>query len=149
MRVVHVVAAALLDAAGRVLVAQRPPGKSLAGLWEFPGGKLEPGESPETALARELWEELGITAPELTPFTFVSFGYPDFHLVMLLYWCRAWHGEPQGRDGQALRWEPPASLMALPMPPADVPLVEAMVAILAPAQAAINPPRGLPKVAPV
>jgi 8-oxo-dGTP diphosphatase len=87
MKIVHVVAAALVDGDGRVLLAQRPEGKSLAGLWEFPGGKLEPGESPETALVRELDEELGIVAEELAPFTFVSFGYPDFHLVMLLYWC--------------------------------------------------------------
>lgn len=130
MRIIHVVAAALVDADGRVLLAQRPEGKSLAGLWEFPGGKLEPGESPEAALARELEEELGITAPQLAPFTFVSFAYPEFHLVMLLYWCRAWTGVPHGRDGQALRWEWPVAMPALPMPPADVPLVEALIAAL-------------------
>ncbi|MBU6166757.1 MAG: (deoxy)nucleoside triphosphate pyrophosphohydrolase [Alphaproteobacteria bacterium] len=128
MRVVHVVAAALVDGGGRVLLAQRPPGKALAGLWEFPGGKLEPGESPEAALARELDEELGIGGCAFTPFTFVSFAYPDFHLVMLLYWCRAWTGEPVGRDGQALRWEWPAAMAALPMPPADLPLVQALIA---------------------
>lgn len=128
MRVLHVVAAALVDGEGRVLLAQRPEGKPLAGTWEFPGGKLEPGESPETALLRELDEELGITAGPLEPFTFVSHAYPDFHLVMLLYWCRQWQGEPHGRDGQALRWERPQAMAALPMPPADVPLVEALKA---------------------
>jgi 8-oxo-dGTP diphosphatase len=132
MRVVHVVAAALVAApdsaeAGRILLAQRPPGKSLAGTWEFPGGKLEPGESPEIALARELHEELGIIAGPLEPFTFVSHAYADFHLVMLLYWCRQWQGEPVGRDGQALRWEHADTMAELPMPPADVPLVAALV----------------------
>jgi len=130
MKIIHVVAAALVDGDGRVLLAQRPEGKSLAGLWEFPGGKLEAGESPEAALARELDEELGITAPDLAPFTFVSFAYPDFHLVMLLYWCRAWSGVPHGRDGQALRWETPAAMAGLPMPPADVPLVAALTAAM-------------------
>lgn len=127
MRVVHVVAAALVAADGSVLLAQRPPGKSLAGLWEFPGGKLEPGESPEAALARELDEELGIIAGPLEPFTFVSHSYADFHLVMLLYWCRQWQGDPVGRDGQALRWEYPDAMAGLPMPAADVPLVAALV----------------------
>lgn len=131
MRIIHVVAAALVDGEGRVLLAQRPDGKSLAGLWEFPGGKLEPGESPEAALARELDEELGIAQPQLEPFTFVSFAYPDFHLVMLLYWCRAWAGVPVGRDGQALRWETPAAMAGLPMPPADLPLVAALQAAMA------------------
>ena len=129
-RLIHVVAAALVNGDGQVLLAQRPEGKSLAGLWEFPGGKLEPGESPEAALARELDEELGITAPALEPFTFVSFAYPEFHLVMLLYWCRAWAGVPVGRDGQALRWERPAAMAGLPMPPADLPLVAALQAAL-------------------
>jgi len=127
MRLVHVVAAALVAEDGRVLLAQRPAGKSLAGLWEFPGGKLEPGETPEAALARELEEELGIIAGPLVPFTFVSHAMPDFHLVMLLYWCRAWTGAPVGRDGQALRWERPAAMAQLPMPPADKPLVAALV----------------------
>jgi 8-oxo-dGTP diphosphatase len=128
MTLVHVVAAALVGPDGRVLLAQRPAGKSLAGTWEFPGGKLEPGESPEAALARELEEELGISAGPLEPFTFVSHAYPDFHLVMLLYWCRSWQGTPEGRDGQALRWESPHDMAALPMPPADLPLVAALVA---------------------
>ncbi len=130
MRLIHVVAAALVDGDGRVLLAQRPEGKALAGMWEFPGGKLEPGESPEAALVRELDEELGISATSLEPFTFCSFAYPDFHLVMLLYWCRAWGGVPHGRDGQALRWERPGAMAALPMPPADVPLVEALIAAI-------------------
>jgi 8-oxo-dGTP diphosphatase len=133
MRVVHVVAAALVDADGRILLAQRPPGKSLAGLWEFPGGKLETGESPEMALARELDEELGIVAGPLAPFSFVSHGYDDFHLVMLLYWCRQWLGDPVGRDGQALRWEHPHAMAQLPMPPADMPLVVALVQAMRPA----------------
>ena len=130
MRIVHVVAAVLVDAEGRVLLAQRPPGKALAGTWEFPGGKLEPGETPEAALARELDEELGIVAGPLAPFTFASHAYDDFHLVMLLYWCRQWQGTPDGRDGQALRWERPGAMAALPMPPADVPLVAALAAAL-------------------
>ncbi len=131
VRVVTVAAAALLAGDGRVLLAQRPPGRSLAGLWEFPGGKLEPGETPDAALSRELEEELGITATSLEPFTFVSFAYPDFHLLMLLYWCRAWQGEPEGRDGQALRWTQPADMAGLPLPPADVPLVAALQKALA------------------
>lgn len=130
MKLIHVVAAALVGSDGRVLLAQRPPGKALAGMWEFPGGKLEPGESPEAALVRELDEELGITATALEPFTFCSFVYPEFHLVMLLYWCRQWQGEPHGRDGQALRWERPNAMATLPMPPADVPLVEALIAAI-------------------
>jgi 8-oxo-dGTP diphosphatase len=128
MKLVHVVAAALVDGDGRVLLAQRPEGKPLAGTWEFPGGKLEPGESPEAALRRELDEELGIGAGPLEPFSFASFAYPDFHLVMLLFWCRSWQGTPEGRDGQALRWESPEDMAALPMPPADVPLVRALIA---------------------
>lgn len=130
MRVVHVVAVAMVDGDGRVLLAQRPEGKSLAGLWEFPGGKLEPGERPEAALARELAEELGITAGPLTPFTFCSHAYADFHLVMLLYCCRQWQGTPHGREAQALRWERPEDMAGLPMPPADLPLVDALVAAL-------------------
>jgi 8-oxo-dGTP diphosphatase len=128
MRLVHVVAAALIDGNGRVLLAQRPPGKSLAGLWEFPGGKLEPGETPEAALSRELHEELGIVAQGFEPISFVSHAYADFHLVMLLYACRDWQGEPHGHDGQSLCWEHPAAMPALPMPPADVPLVAALQA---------------------
>ena len=125
MRTVHVVAAALIAADNRVLVAQRPEGRSLAGLWEFPGGKIEPGETPAAALVRELDEELGISVGEaaLSPVTFVSHSYPDFHLLMLLYLCRDWHGTPIGQQGQPLRWEVAGALDALPMPPADVPLV--------------------------
>jgi 8-oxo-dGTP diphosphatase len=125
MRSVHVVAAALIDAESRILVAQRLPGGSLAGLWEFPGGKIEPGETPEAALVRELDEELGVsvTATALAPVTFVSHAYPDFHLLMLLYLCRDWQGTPVGQQGQPLRWEAATALADLPMPPADVPLV--------------------------
>lgn len=123
-----VVAAALVDAAGRVLLAQRPPGKSLAGLWEFPGGKLAPGESPEAALARELSEELGIEAggAAMQPLSFASHAYPAFHLLMPLYLLKVWRGEPEGREGQALAWAPVAALSAYPMPPADAPLVAAL-----------------------
>lgn len=130
MRVVTVAAAALVAGDGRVLLAQRPPGKSLAGLWEFPGGKLEPGETPEAGLARELMEELGISAGPLQPISFVSHAYADFHLLMLLYLCRQWQGRPEGRDGQSLRWELPAAMAALPMPPADVPLTAALAQAL-------------------
>ncbi len=128
MRRVDVVAAALVDGAGRILVAQRPAGKSLAGLWEFPGGKIEPGETPEAALVRELAEELaiGVAPGDLAPLTFVSHGYDDFHLLMLLYICRRWTGTPRGEQGQPLRWDRPAGLAALPMPPADVPLLAAL-----------------------
>ena len=126
MNILLVVAAALVDGEGRVLLAQRPPGKALAGLWEFPGGKLEPGETPEAALARELEEELGITAPQLEPFAFASHSYPEFHLMLPLWLCRQWQGTPSGRDGQALRWVAPAEMDAIPMPPADVPLVAAL-----------------------
>ena len=122
---VLVAACALIDPDGRVLLAQRPPGKSLAGLWEFPGGKLNPGETPEAALIRELREELGIdvTAACLAPFAFASHGYERFHLLMPLYLCRRWSGRPEGREGQALAWVRPAKLRDYPMPPADVPLV--------------------------
>ena len=118
-------AVALVDAAGRVLLAQRPAGMAMAGLWEFPGGKVNPGESPETALIRELAEELGIdvTASCLAPFTFASHSYPDFHLLMPLYVCRKWSGIPVAREGQHLTWVPPARLGDYPMPPADTPLV--------------------------
>ena len=131
MRTVHVVAAALINADNHVLVAQRPAGKSLAGLWEFPGGKIEAHETPEAALVRELAEELGltITPGNLHPLTFVSHAYPDFHLLMLLYLCRNWQGTPHGQQGQPLRWADMAALADLPMPPADVPLVAAMRSI--------------------
>jgi 8-oxo-dGTP diphosphatase len=120
-----VVAVALVDTDGRVLIAQRPPGKSLAGLWEFPGGKVDPGETPEAALIRELREELGVDTQEscLAPFTFASHRYERFHLLMPLYLCRRWQGTPQPREGQALAWVAPAKLRDYPMPPADKPLV--------------------------
>ncbi len=122
---VLVVACALVDGDGRVLVARRPEGRRMAGLWEFPGGKLEPGETPEACLIRELREELGIDTEEscLAPFTFASHAYADFHLLMPLYVCRIWRGLPQAREGQELRWLRPKDLERLPMPPADRPLV--------------------------
>ena len=125
MRVVLVVAAALIDADGRVLIAQRPKGKRLEGLWEFPGGKVDPGEVPEDALIRELKEELGIEvkAPCLAPLTFASHAYEDFHLLMPLYVCRRWEGLVQAIDGQSLKWARPKDLRAYPMPPADAPLI--------------------------
>jgi 8-oxo-dGTP diphosphatase len=125
VRVVLVAAVALVDADGRVLLARRPEGKPLAGLWEFPGGKIDPGETPEAALIRELAEELGIdvAASCLAPFTFASHSYPDFHLLMPLYVCRKWRGIPVAREGQALKWVRPARFDDYPMPPADKPLV--------------------------
>lgn len=123
--VVLVAAVALIDSDGRVLLAQRPAGKHLAGMWEFPGGKVQPGETPEAALIRELAEELGIdtAASCLAPFTFASHAYPEFHLLMPLYVCRKWHGIPAPREGQRLKWVRPAALSDYPMPPADKPLV--------------------------
>lgn len=125
LSIVLVSAVALVDADGRVLLAQRPAGKAMAGLWEFPGGKVNPGETPETALIRELAEELGIdvAASCLGPFTFASYSYPDFHLLMPLYLCRKWSGIPTAREGQRLAWVRPARLGDYPMPPADPPLV--------------------------
>jgi 8-oxo-dGTP diphosphatase len=122
---VLVAAAALIDADGRVLIAKRPEGKSMAGLWDFPGGKVDAGELPETALVRELDEELGIDITEtcLAPFTFASHAYDDFHLLMPLYLCRIWKGQPVPREGQELKWVTPVRLGDYPMPPADVPLV--------------------------
>ncbi len=122
---VLVAACALIDGDGRVLLAQRPPGKSMAGLWEFPGGKLNPGETPEAALIRELQEELGInvSASCLAPFAFASHAYERFHLLMPLYLCRRWTGRPEGREGQALAWVRPMRLADYPMPPADLPLI--------------------------
>lgn len=120
-----VAAVALIDADTRVLLARRPEGKALAGLWEFPGGKVAPGETPEAALIRELREELGIdvSAACLAPFTFASHAYPDFHLLMPLYLCRRWTGRPQGLEGQQLAWVAPQKLADYAVPPADVPLV--------------------------
>ncbi|KQT49288.1 NTP pyrophosphohydrolase [Methylobacterium sp. Leaf456] len=134
IRLVLVVAAALVDADGRVLMAQRPEGKALAGLWEFPGGKVEAGERPEETLIRELAEELGIAVREpcLAPLTFASHAYPDFHLLMPLYICRRWEGIPQSREGQALRWQRPGALRDLPMPPADLPLIPFLIDLLGP-----------------
>ena len=124
-----VVAVALVDPDGRVLIAQRPEGKNMAGLWEFPGGKIEAGEKPEDALIRELREELGIAVQEacLAPFTFASHTYSAFHLLMPLYVCRRWDGNPQSRHHAALKWVRPKDLMAdtktYPMPAADLPLI--------------------------
>jgi 8-oxo-dGTP diphosphatase len=123
--IVLVAAVALIDADGRVLLAERPAGKHLAGTWEFPGGKVAPGETPEAALIRELGEELGIDVHEscLAPFTFASHAYPDFHLLMPLYVCRKWSGIVTAREGQRLKWVRPVRLGDYEMPPADKPLV--------------------------
>ena len=127
-----VVACALIDADNRVLIAQRPEGKTLAGLWEFPGGKLEPGERPEPALIRELHEELGITVQEscLAPLTFASHGYETFHLLMPLYICRKWDGTVSPREGQQLAWVRANKLRDYPMPPADIPLIAHLTDLL-------------------
>ena len=120
-----VVAAALVDRDGRLLVQQRPEGPSMAGLWEFPGGKVEPGETPELALIRELKEELGIDTWRscLAPLTFASHSYDDFHLLMPLFACRRWEGIPVAQEGQTLAWVRPNKLRDYPMPPADLPLI--------------------------
>nr|WP_309943871.1 (deoxy)nucleoside triphosphate pyrophosphohydrolase [Tardiphaga robiniae] len=132
MKMVLVVACALIDPDGRVLIAQRPEGKALAGLWEFPGGKLEPGERPEAALIRELDEELGITVKEacLAPLTFASHAYEDFHLLMPLYICRRWEGLAISREGQNLAWVRPNKLRDYPMPAADIPLIPHLIDLL-------------------
>ena len=125
MKLLLVTAVALIDVDGRILLAQRPEGKSLAGLWEFPGGKVETGETPEAALIRELREELGIDTKEscLAPLTFASHSYDDFHLLMPLFACRRWQGIPTPREGQTLAWVRAADLSNYPMPPADIPLI--------------------------
>ena len=125
MKTILVSAVALVDADGRVLLAQRPEGKSMAGLWEFPGGKVEDGETPEAALIRELREELGIDtwASCLAPLTFASHSYESFHLLMPLFACRKWDGTAVPREGQVLKWVRPADLRSYPMPPADVPII--------------------------
>jgi 8-oxo-dGTP diphosphatase len=132
VKVVLVAACALIDADGRVLIAQRPPGKPMAGLWEFPGGKVDAGERPEIALIRELKEELGIVVNEacLAPLTFASHSYADFHLLMPLYVCRRWEGTVSPLEGQTLAWVRPNRLKDYPMPPADVPLISHLTTLL-------------------
>ncbi|MFT4159703.1 (deoxy)nucleoside triphosphate pyrophosphohydrolase [Shinella sp.] len=131
-RILLVAACALVDADGRILLAQRPEGKQLAGLWEFPGGKVEPGETPEETLIRELDEELGIATkiPCLAPLTFASHTYDDFHLLMPLYVCRRFEGTARGREGQAIKWVRPRALRDYPMPPADEPLIPFLMDLL-------------------
>ena len=132
MKIVLVAAVALIDADGRVLLSKRPLGKQLGGLWEFPGGKVEQGERPETALIRELKEELGIDVAEscLAPLTFASHAYEEFHLLMPLYVCRRWKGQVHGAEGQELAWVRPLKLRDYQMPPADVPLIPHLVDLL-------------------
>ncbi|MGI9388839.1 MAG: 8-oxo-dGTP diphosphatase MutT [Boseongicola sp.] len=132
MKTLLVSAVALIDPDGRLLIAQRPVGKSMAGLWEFPGGKVEPGETPEAALIRELHEELGIDTWEscLAPLTFASHSYPDFHLIMPLFACRKWKGTPTSREGQNLKWVKVSELRDFPMPPADIPLIPVLRELL-------------------
>lgn len=131
-RLLLVAACALVDTDRRVLLAQRPPGKQLAGLWEFPGGKVEPGETPEECLVRELNEELGIETeiPCLAPLTFASHSYDDFHLLMPLYVCRRFRGIAQAREGQGLKWVRPRQMRDYPMPPADAPLIQFLIDLL-------------------
>ena len=132
MKLLLVAACALVDADGRVLITQRPEGKAMAGLWEFPGGKVEDGEAPEATLIRELNEELGVdtSASCLAPLTFASHAYDDFHLLMPLYVCRRWQGIAEGREGQALKWVMPKALRDTPMLPADLPLIPALTELL-------------------
>lgn len=134
MKLLLVVACALIDRDGRVLIAQRPEGKGMAGLWEFPGGKVEAGERPEQCLIRELQEELGITVKEacLAPLTFASYPYDDFHLLMPLYVCRRWDGLVTATEHKALKWVRPQALRDYPMPPADEPLIPALIDLLSP-----------------
>ena len=132
VKLLLVAACALVDADGRVLIAQRPEGKSMAGLWEFPGGKIEPGEKPEAALIRELKEELGIDVKEacLAPLTFASHAYESFHLLMPLFVCRRWDGQVRPREGQSIKWVRPRKLRDYPMPPADLPLIPMLIDLL-------------------
>ncbi len=132
MRILLVAAVALVDVDGRVLIAKRPEGKSLAGLWEFPGGKVEAHEQPESALIRELKEELAIDVTEacLAPLTFASHSYEDFHLLMPLYVCRRWKGLVTAAEGQELKWVSPVKLRDYPMPPADLPLIPHLIDLL-------------------
>jgi 8-oxo-dGTP diphosphatase len=132
VKLVLVAACALIDADGRVLIAQRPQGKSMAGLWEFPGGKVESGERPEQSLIRELKEELGIVVKEecLAPLTFASHLYPDFHLLMPLYVCRRWEGIVTAQEQQGLKWVRPNKLRDYPMPPADEPLISHLTTLI-------------------
>jgi 8-oxo-dGTP diphosphatase len=132
VKLVLVAACALVDPDGRVLIAQRPEGKTMAGLWEFPGGKVEPGEQPEQSLIRELHEELGITVKQecLAPLTFASHSYPEFQLLMPLYVCRRWEGFIEAREKQKLKWVRPSELRNYPMPPADEPLIPHLTALL-------------------
>jgi 8-oxo-dGTP diphosphatase len=131
-RLLVVAACALVDSDGRVLLAQRPQGKQLAGLWEFPGGKVEPGETPEQCLIRELHEEIGIETdiPCLAPLTFASHSYDDFHLLMPLFVCRRFRGIAQPREGQVLKWVRPRQMRDYPMPPADAPLIQFLIDLL-------------------
>ena len=131
-RILLVAACALVDSDGRVLLTQRPEGKQLAGLWEFPGGKVEPGETPEETLIRELQEEIGIVtkAACLAPLTFASHTYDDFHLLMPLYVCRRYEGIARGLEGQALKWVRPKDMRDYPMPPADEPLIPFLLDLL-------------------
>ena len=132
MKILLVAAVALIDADDRILIAQRPPGKALAGLWEFAGGKFDAGERPEACLIRELREEIGIDVKEdcLAPLTFASYAYPDFHLLMPLWVCRRWEGIVQPLEGQALKWVKARQLRDYPMPPADAPLIPALIDLL-------------------
>jgi 8-oxo-dGTP diphosphatase len=131
-RLLLVAACALVDTDGRVLLAQRPEGKQFAGLWEFPGGKVEPGETPEECLIRELYEEIGIETdiPCLAPFTFASHSYDDFHLLMPLFVCRRFRGIAQPKEGQVLKWVRPRQMRDFPMPPADAPLIQFLIDLL-------------------
>jgi 8-oxo-dGTP diphosphatase len=132
VKIVLVAACALVDTDGRVLIAERPAGRPMAGLWEFPGGKVEAGETPEATLIRELNEELGIVVKEacLAPLTFASHAYPEFHLLMPLYVCRRWDGTVTAQEGQKLAWVRPNRLRDYPMPPADVPLISHLTTLL-------------------